>query len=355
MLRLCFCFVYNFELDLGAGELRKCGEKLRLQGQPLQAWRSCCNPPATWSHERNYATNSGWPRPPCILMTACTTPSPASGQVLGDSPQAPTYIETLPRRGYRFIAPVEEVPAPSTSVESNGHAGESALPLPPAAAQTKRGLGLVLVPMLVPILALCRWSTAAFAAWMAWQHLRARSAPPALRSIAVIPLQNLSGDPSQEFFADGLTHQLITEMSQYPRAASHGHTSVKEYKATTKHLPDIASELKVDDILEGSVVREGDQVRVTVQLLDAPDDRHLWSENYQLPMRSILTVQRDIAQAVAQQVRGKLSPVQQRENWPRCWWRGRSRRVRRLPAGTLLPDDRVLPAAGVGDRTALTN
>ena len=146
---------------------------------------------------------------------------------------------------------------------------------------------------------------------MAWQHRQAGSVPPAPRSIAVIPLQNLSGDPSQEFFADGLTDQLITEMSQIPELRVISHTSVKEYKATTKHLPQIARELKVDDILEGSVVREGDQIRVTVQLLDAPDDRHLWSENYQRPMRNILSLQREIAQAVAQQVRVKLSPQQQ--------------------------------------------
>ena len=223
-------------------------------------------------------------------------------EALGDSPKNPTISKPCRggdtgslRRSKKFRLP--------TPVESNGHAGALVLPLPTAAARPKPSLSLVL--------ALCLCSIAAFAAWMAWQHLRARTVPPALRSIAVIPLQNLSGDPAQEFFADGLTDQLITEMSQIPELRVISHTSVKEYKATTKHLPQIASELKVDDILEGSVVREGDQVRVTVQLLDAPDDRHLWSENYQRPMRSILTVQRDIAQAVAQQVRVKLSPQQQ--------------------------------------------
>jgi TolB-like protein len=161
------------------------------------------------------------------------------------------------------------------------------------------------------ILLLCACSALALAAWIAWHRHQAKTVAAAPRSIAVIPLQNLSGDSSQEFFADGLTDQLITELSQIPELRVISHTSVKEYKATTKHLPQIARELKVDDILEGSVVREGDQVRVTVQLLDAPNDRHLWSENYQRPMRSILTVQRDIAQAVAQQVRVKLSPQQQ--------------------------------------------
>jgi TolB-like protein/DNA-binding winged helix-turn-helix (wHTH) protein len=291
----------NFELDLCAGELRKRGVKLRLQGQPLQVLAILLQSAGNLV-TREELRNQLWPADTFVDFDHSLHNAIARiREALGDSPQTPTYIETLPRRGYRFIAPVEEVQAPSMPVESNGHAG--GLPLPPAAAQPKRSLRLVLA------LGLC--SIAALGAWMAWQHLRARSAAPALRSIAVIPLQNLSGDPSQEFFADGLTDQLITEMSQIPELRVISHTSVKEYKATTKHLPQIASELKVDDILEGSVVREGDQVRVTVQLLDAPNDRHLWSENYQRPMRSILTVQRDIAQAVAQQVRVKLSPQQQ--------------------------------------------
>jgi TolB-like protein len=165
--------------------------------------------------------------------------------------------------------------------------------------------------MIALLLSLGACCAVGLAAWMVWQHRQAGSVAAAPRSIAVIPLQNLSGDPSQEYFADGLTDQLISEMSQIPDLRVISHTSVKEYKATTKHLPQIARELKVDDILEGSVVREGDQVRVTVQLLDAPNDRHLWSENYQRPLRNILTLQREIAQAVAQQVRVKLSPQQQ--------------------------------------------
>jgi TolB-like protein len=193
---------------------------------------------------------------------------------------------------------------PTESVEQ---AIEAVAPAMPAAPPPKRRTG-VIIALLLSLGACC---AVGLAAWMAWQHRHAGSVAAAPRSIAVIPLQNLSGDPSQEYFADGLTDQLITEMSQIPDLRVISHTSVTEYKATTKHLPQIARELKVDDILEGSVVREGDQVRVTVQLLDAPNDRHLWSANYQRPMRNILTLQREIAQAVAQQVRVKLSSLQQ--------------------------------------------
>jgi TolB-like protein/DNA-binding winged helix-turn-helix (wHTH) protein/Tfp pilus assembly protein PilF len=293
----------NFELDLYAGELRRRGVKLRLQGQPLQVLAILLQSAGNLV-TREELRNQLWPVDTFVDFDHSLHNAIARiREVLGDSAQTPTYIETLPRRGYRFIAPVEEVPPPSIPAESNGHARELVLPPAPAAARQRRRLGLVV--------AVCLCCVVALAVWIAWQHRQLRSIASPPRSIAVIPLQNLSGDPSQEFFADGLTDQLITELSQIPELRVISHTSVKEYKATTKHLPQIARELKVDDILEGSVVREGDQVRVTVQLLDGPNDRHLWSENYQRPMRSILTVQRDIAQAVAQQVRVKLSRQQQ--------------------------------------------
>jgi len=108
-----------------------------------------------------------------------------------------------------------------------------------------------------------------------------------------------------------MTEELITELSHIQALRVISHTSVREYKATNKHLPQIARELGVDDIVEGSVTHDGDQVRVTVQLLDAPNDRHLWSEDYQRPMRGILDLQREVAQAIAQQVRVKLSRQQE--------------------------------------------
>ena len=311
----------NFDLDLGAGELRKRGVKLRLQGQPLQVLAILLQSAGNLV-TREELRNQLWPADTFVDFDHSLHNAIARiREALGDSPQTPTYIETLPRRGYRFIVPVEEVQAPSTPVESNGHAGALVLPLPTAAARPKRSL----------VLALCLCSIAAVAAWMAWQHFRARSAPPALRSIAVIPLQNLSGDPAQEFFADGLTDQLITEMSQIPELRVISHTSVKEYKATTKHLPQIASELKVDDILEGSVVREGDQVRVTVQLLDAPDDRHLWSENYQRPHAQ--HPHRTAGYRTGRRAAGSGKAQPPAAGSARHRRRGRSGRLRRLPGG----------------------
>jgi TolB-like protein/Tfp pilus assembly protein PilF len=219
--------------------------------------------------------------------------------VLGDSAEIPRYIETLPRCGYRFIAPVKEVEAPRISAENGNKAREAGAVAPP----TRRRAALVVI--------LCSCVAIGLAAWLARQHSYAKSAVPSIRSIAVLPMQNLSGDAAQEYFADGMTEELITELSRIQALRVISRTSVMEYKGTKKHLPQIARELGVDGIVEGSVKREGDQVRITVQLLDGPNDRHLWSEAYQRELHGILTLQREMAQAIAQQIRIELTPQQQ--------------------------------------------
>jgi TolB-like protein len=155
----------------------------------------------------------------------------------------------------------------------------------------------------------------AAAAIFAWRIERARlpasDVRPAIRSIAVIPLANFSGDLSQEYFADGMTEELITQLSKIGALRVISRTSVMQYKATKKPLPQIARELGVDGIIEGSVERDGEQVRVTVQLLDGPNDRHLWAESYQRELRSILALQSEVAQAVAQEVGAKLNAQEQ--------------------------------------------
>jgi TolB-like protein/tetratricopeptide (TPR) repeat protein len=151
----------------------------------------------------------------------------------------------------------------------------------------------------------------ALAAWFGWRHFYGSGSTQPIRSIAVLPLQNLSADPAQEFFADGMTEELITELSRIQSLRVISHTSVMEYKGTRKHLPQIAQELGVDGVLEGSVIRENDQVRVTVQLLDGPHDRHIWSESYERPLHGVLSLQREVAEAVTRQIRIELTPEQQ--------------------------------------------
>ncbi len=235
-------------------------------------------------------------------------------QVLNDDPQTPQFVETIPGRGYRFIAPLEttktqsrpteSVPekAPSPAIAATINPGSAVSPATPA---SRRGFPWSRSGVLV-LAVLC---VVGVTGWLGWKRFNGARHP--IRSIAVIPLQNLSGDPSQDYFADGMTEELITELARIQSLRVISHTSVMDYKGTKKHLPEIARELGVDAILEGSVIRESDNVRVTVQLLDGPADRHLWGEEYERPLNSVLNLQRDVGRVIAQEVRAKLSPTQQ--------------------------------------------
>jgi len=138
--------------------------------------------------------------------------------------------------------------------------------------------------------------------------------PPAskpIRSIAILPLINLSGDPSQEYFADGMTEELIAELGQVPKLRVISRTSVMTYKGTKKKLPEIAQELQVDAIVEGSIVREGNRVRITTQLIDSRSDEHIWAHSYERDMTGVLELQSDVARAITDEIRIELTPQQQ--------------------------------------------
>jgi TolB-like protein/DNA-binding winged helix-turn-helix (wHTH) protein/Tfp pilus assembly protein PilF len=289
----------SFELDLQAGELRKRGIRLRLQGQPVQVLGILLQSAGNLV-TREELRSQLWSADTFVDFDHSLHNAVARiREVLGDSADTPKYIETLPRRGYRFIGRIEEVAAPWTEPEN------SLARVPPAALAKPPAPG----SRFLVTLAAC--AVLGLAAWMTWQHFSAKGAAPVIHSLAVLPLQNFSGDPAQEYFADGMTEELITELSRIHAIKVISRTSIMEYKGTKKHLPQIARELGVDGILEGSVRREGDQVRITVQLLDGPNDRHVWSEDYQREMRGILDLQRDMAQAIARQIRIEVTPQQQ--------------------------------------------
>jgi TolB-like protein len=139
-----------------------------------------------------------------------------------------------------------------------------------------------------------------------------RAAPvPQIQSLAVLPLANLSGDPEQEYFADGMTDELITNLSKISALRVISRTSVMTYKNAKKPLPQIARELNVDAVLEGSVLRSGDRVRITAQLLHAPTDRHLWAQSYERDLRDVLALQSEVAQAVAREIKIVVSSQEQ--------------------------------------------
>jgi TolB-like protein/Tfp pilus assembly protein PilF len=143
--------------------------------------------------------------------------------------------------------------------------------------------------------------------WWGWKQ--AIRAP--VRSIAVLPLENLSGDPEQEYFSDGMTEAVITEFARIRSLRVISRTSVMQYKGARKPLPEIASELDVQGIVEGSVLRAGDRVRITLQLIDARNDHHLWAESYERELSDVLGLQGEIARAVAREVALELSPEEE--------------------------------------------
>ena len=142
-------------------------------------------------------------------------------------------------------------------------------------------------------------------------RLRGRPVPKHIESLAVIPLENLSGDASQDYFADGMTEALITDLAQVGVLRVISRTSVMQYKGVKKPLPAIGRELNVDAVVEGSVLRSGDRVRITAQLIEAATDRHLWAKSYERDMRNVLSLQSDVAQAIAGEIQVKLTPQAQ--------------------------------------------
>ncbi len=215
-------------------------------------------------------------------------------QALRDDPEQPRFLQTVVGKGYRFVAPVTVV--------------ESATEGPPGrAVPAERGrrwwIGALATTALLAVLVSVRPS-----GWH-WRLVGRGERP--IRSVAVLPLENLSGNPAEDYFADGMTEALITDLAKVRALRVISRTSVMRYKATRKPLPEIARELDVDAVVEGAVVRSGDHVRITAQLIYAPTDRHLWAEEYDRDLRDILSLQNEVAAAIAREVRVTLTLEEQ--------------------------------------------
>jgi len=287
-----------FELNVRAGELRKRGVKLHLRGQPLQVLAILVER-AGDVVTREELQSQIWPADTFVDFDHSIHNAVARiREVLGDSVEKPRYIETLPRRGYRYIGPVEDFQTRRLGTKTHTSQPVTLVTAP------KRKKNLVLVLGALVTLGLVAWTTT-------WHYLHARAAVPPIHSLAVLPFDNLSGDPSEEFFADGMTDQLITDLARVGSLRVISRTSVMRYKGAKKGLPEIARELNVDAIVEGSVIRSGQRVRVTAQLLQAPTDQHLWAETYDRDVGDILRLQGEVADAIARQVRAQLIPMQQ--------------------------------------------
>jgi TolB-like protein len=186
-------------------------------------------------------------------------------RVFGDHARAPSVIQTIPKRGYRLMAAVAAHPVRANEVPAQGY-------------------GLVAEVEMLP------------------QRQKARE------SLAVLPLENLSRDPGQEYLANGLTDALTTSLAKFSGLSVTSRTTAMHYKGIRKPLPEIARELGVRKLIEGTIQRCGDRVRISVKLIDAGMDTHLWAECYERDLRDLLVLESEIARAVANEIRLKLTP-----------------------------------------------
>jgi len=322
-----------FEVDLRTGELRKQGLRIKLSGQPFQVLAMLLERPGELV-TREEIREKLWPGDTFIDFEHSVNSSiKRLREALGDDPAAPRFIETLPRHGYRFIAPVEG--HPSLAPFSERREGEGDAPpgseggqgmVPGSGGDQREAAGAVREPPLRKrgVVALSAGGVVAllavlFALNVAGLRERVMTAAgarhgvplPRIESIAVLPLENLSHDPEQEYFADGMTEELITNLGKIGALRVISRTSVMRYKGTKKPLPDIARELNVDALVEGTVLRSGDRVRVTANLLQATADRHLWAESYERDLRDVLSLQDEVARAIAEEIKIKLTPQDQ--------------------------------------------
>src|SRR6202795_332494 len=304
----------TYEVSLQSGEVRKAGLRIKVQQQPMKLLGILLERPGevvtreelrarVWSDEAfgdfDQAVNIAIAK----LRSA-----------FGDSAENPRFIETLPKRGYRFIGEVSVVDTDTDTGAKRPGPGDlpatrpgdilpSAGPAPSSIAPKRRQ------PYRPAIIALALLLI--FSLLGLWLFRYPGRPSTGIRSLAVLPLENLSGEASQNYFADGMTDELITDLAQISALRVISRTSVMVYKGAHKPLPQIARELNVDAVVEGTVLRSGDQVRITAQLIEASTDKHLWSQGYEGELRDTLALQNRVASAIADQIRINLTPREQ--------------------------------------------
>jgi TolB-like protein/DNA-binding winged helix-turn-helix (wHTH) protein/Flp pilus assembly protein TadD len=307
----------TYEVCLQSGEVRKAGLRIRVQQQPLKLLEILLE------HSGEVVTREElrsrvWPNESFgDFDQALNIAIGKLRSALGDSAENPRFIETLPKRGYRFIAEVSVLDAGARPKRPEPSArdlpGSQENKTEPGHKLQDGGLGVTSKHRLWPT----RWIIVALAlivslSILSVSRLRSRApAPTGIRSLAVLPLENLSGDDSQNYFADGMTDELITDLAQISALRVISRTSAMVYKGARKPLPQIARELNVDAVIEGTVLRSGDQVRITAQLIEASTDKHLWSQSYEGELRDTLALQNRVASAIADQIRISMTPQEQ--------------------------------------------
>lgn len=331
-----------FKVDLRTEELRKHALTIRLPRQSFQILTLLLRCPGELV-SREELREKLWPADTFVDFDhGLNAAVNRLREALGDSTEKPRFIETLPRRGYRFIGQVTDAAGADASARTKNQTAtsESSLTVQrPAAASsptvTKRGMArpagerygeihgsvrrrlaaayaAFLRPKLYTLLAITALVVVAGMTVNLWLQRRSRIAGmETIRSLAVLPLENLSREPAQDFFADGMTDELITSLAHVQTLKVISRTSVVRYKGTNKPLREIARELNVDGVIEGTVLRSGNRVRITAQLIRASTDQHLWAETYEGNVEDVLRLQDDVARAVVAAIRVKVSPEEE--------------------------------------------
>jgi TolB-like protein/DNA-binding winged helix-turn-helix (wHTH) protein len=285
----------TFEADLRSGELRKQGKRIKIQEQPFHVLTVLLRHPGEVV-TREELRNQNWPPDTFVdFDNSLNTAINKLRDALGDSADSPRFIETLPRRGYRFIAPVlgdqqSELPVPA---EESKRVGRQ----PGIKPQNRLWLVAAAVTMILLLAP-------------AYIVLRSRTKDVAhskINSLAVLPLKNLSADPAQEYLADGMTEELIGRLAGIHDLRVVSRTSVMRFKDAQLSVPEIARTLHVDAVVEGSVIREGSRIRIHAQLIRGATDEHFWSEAYDRDLRDVLGLQSEVAESIALKVRATVT------------------------------------------------
>lgn len=304
-----------FEVDLRAGELRKQGVRVRLQERPLQVLAALLEQPGELV-TREELKQKLWAGTIVDFDHSINTTINKLRDALGDSADTPRFIETLPRRGYRFIYPVNGATAAAIP-ENRAPEAPPELPVngaPPRAPESafedatggrarvpsaRRGRVIVVASVVLGVVAL-------YAGGLR-DKLVPGSQAAAISSIAVLPLKNLSGDRQQDYFVDGMTQALVTELGKIGALHVLSYQSMVGYRDSNKPLRQIAQELNVDAILEGAVLHSGQRVRVTASLVRPSPERQMWAESYEFNLRDVVTVQGEVARDVARGIRARIT------------------------------------------------
>jgi TolB-like protein/DNA-binding winged helix-turn-helix (wHTH) protein/Flp pilus assembly protein TadD len=297
----------GFEVDLRTGELTKLGKRVRLQEQPFQLLALLLEKPGQLVIREDLRERL-WPKTIVDFDHGLNKAISKIREALGDSAENPRFIETVASRGYRFLADV--------AVVQDGH--------PETAAGDLAGREAAGLPRPIDASASARWSAHAFgwrlsggltalalAVFLSWFFYSWRHPLSTIHSLAVLPLENLSNDASQDYFADGMTDELINHLGQISAIRVISRTSAMTYKNARKPLAEIARELNVDAVVEGSVLRSGERVRIDAQLIQVPADKQIWAESYEGDFRDTLALQSQVARSVAEQIRATLNRQEQ--------------------------------------------